>query len=65
MWWGVGELRRSEKKKNKEGGKGTISVCRTHDRCPWPFAEWLPCWQELTSVFKQDKTNGTPSPPAH
>lgn len=37
-------------------------MCWTHDRCPWPFAEWLPCWQELTSVFKQDKTNGTSSP---
>lgn len=46
--------------------RGTVSTCWTHDRCPWPFAEWLPCWQELTSVFKQDKTNGTStSPPAH
>lgn len=55
-----------KKKKGEEGeGKGTISMCWTHDRCPWPFAEWLPCWQELTSVFKQDKTNGTSSPPAH
>lgn len=58
-----------KEKRGREGErgrwKGTISMCWTHDRCPWPFAEWLPCWQELTSVFKQDKTNGTSAPPAH
>lgn len=52
----------NERQEGNDGGKivegvrwkGTTSMCWTHDRCPWPFAEWPPCWQELTSVFKQE-----------